>query len=299
MYKVAILLATYNGRDYLIEQLSSIYSLESVIFKIFLSDHNSVDNTKSLFTQFCEKNDIDFKIIDSSVPFRGAGQNFFHLIREVDTENYDYYAFADQDDIWLPQKLIHAIKQIKKSKTSGYSSSVKSFTSRNNFEYIYKYPNQKKYDYFFQSPGPGCTFVVTKDFFKDLKSFLKLKTERMKNIYYHDWFIYAFARHFNYDWFIDSISLIYYRQHNNNDTGASSSIYSKFKRFKLLWNNWAFEQALSISTVLGFSHKLKIFYKYYPFNLIILFFTIRHYRRDFLNSIILFLMVVFRRFRLK
>ena len=153
MYRVAILLATYNSKDFLIEQLSSIYSLESVICKIFLSDHNSVDNTKSLFTQFCEKNDLDFNIIDSSVPFRGAGQNFFHLIREVDSENFDFYAFADQDDIWLPQKLIHAIQQIKKSKTSGYSSSVKSFKSSNNYKYINKFPNQKKYDYFFQSPG--------------------------------------------------------------------------------------------------------------------------------------------------
>ena len=299
MCRVAILLATYNGSSFLYEQLSSISSLESINYKLYLSDHNSIDNTKSLFIQFCNESNVEYKIIDTPIPYRGAGQNFFHLIREVDLEDYDYFAFADQDDLWMPKKLIHAIKNIETHQSSGYSSSVKSFKSKDSYKYINKYPKQKKYDYFFQSPGPGCTFVITRDFFKDLQKFLKPRTESMKNIYYHDWFIYAFARFFNYDWFIDSNSHIHYRQHNNNDTGSSSSIIAKIKRFKLLWNNWAFDQALSISKVIGYSHKLNIFYKYYPFNLFILFFTIRYYRRDLINSIILLIFVIFRRFGLK
>jgi rhamnosyltransferase len=297
MCRIAILLAAYNGEDYLLEQLSSIVSLESIRSKIFFSDHNSADNTKSIFINFCEKNELDFKMIESPVPYIGAGQNFFHIIREVDTDRFDYFAFCDQDDMWLPKKLIHAVQIIKEYRVNGYSSSVATFRKGSNkIKYIDKYSKQKKYDYFFQSPGPGCTFVLSPKLFIDLKHFIKPKIELMNNIYYHDWFIYAFARHFNYNWFIDPISHIHYRQHDNNDTGASSSIYAKFKRFKLLWNNWAFDQALLISEVIGYKHKLKTFYKYYPINLLILLFTIRHYRRDFLNSIILYIILIFNRF---
>ena len=300
MCRIAIILAAYNGEDYLYEQLHSIVSLESIKFTLYFCDHNSIDSTKSIFIDFCEQNDLEFKIIESRVPYIGAGQNFFHIIREVDADKFDYFAFCDQDDIWLPKKLSHAVQIIEKLGVNGYSSSVKSFRNDNNkHKYINKYPKQTKYDYFFQSPGPGCTFVLSQNLFIDLKVFIKPKTVLMKNVYYHDWFIYAFARHFNYNWFIDPVSHIYYRQHDNNDTGTSSSIYAKFKRFKLLWNSWAFDQALLISEVIGYNHKLKIFYNYYPFNLFILLFTIRHYRRDFTNSILLFLILIFNRFNPK
>ena len=165
MCRIAIILAAYNGEDYLYEQLHSIVSLESIKFTLYFCDHNSIDSTESIFIAFCEQNDLEFKIIESRVPYIGAGQNFFHIIREVDADKFDYFAFCDQDDIWLPKKLIHAIQTIEKLGVNGYSSSVKSFRNdKNKCKYINKYPKQKKYDYFFQSPGPGCLLFLLKTF---------------------------------------------------------------------------------------------------------------------------------------
>jgi rhamnosyltransferase len=293
---VAILLATYNGAEFLAEQLKSFSTQKCVNIKIFLSDHNSTDKSKDIFTSYCQENFIEYEIINSPVKYIGAGQNFFHLIRNVVPDKFNFYAFADQDDIWLDNKLKHAINQLKKNNNDGYSSSVKSFTITGKYKFINKYPIQKEFDYFFHSPGPGCTFVLTEELYTNLHNFIKLKSDTMKNIYYHDWFIYSYARHFNYKWFIDPVSFMLYRQHEKNDTGANFSLNAKFKRFKLLWNNWAFSQALDIATILGYNKKFYVFYKNYPVNIIVLIFSFFKYRRDLVSSFVILFFVILKRF---
>lgn len=111
--KVLILLATYNGEKFINLQLQTILDQSHVDIEILISDDNSTDNTLLIIKRFT-KLKKKIKIINNPIKFGSASQNFFNLIINSKVNNFDYIAFADQDDIWMKDKLITAIKTIKK-----------------------------------------------------------------------------------------------------------------------------------------------------------------------------------------
>ena len=86
---------------------------------------------------------------------------------------------------------------------------------------------QKKYDFKFESPGPGCSFVLTKKLFKFIQTKIDHKTI---NFSFHDWLIYALARSHGYRWHIDDAPNLFYRQHANNQLGANDGWLAFIKR---------------------------------------------------------------------
>ncbi len=94
MEKVDILLATYNGENYLKEQLDSILNQTYSDFRLLISDDMSTDKTKEILEEYSKK---DNRIIifehDKNV---GVVSNFEFLLKQVKSK---YYAFSDQDDI--------------------------------------------------------------------------------------------------------------------------------------------------------------------------------------------------------
>ena len=101
--KIAVFLATYNGEKFLNQQIDSILSQKNVEVDIYCNDDGSSDRTLEIIKsyQISKKN---FFIIDSIKESGCAGLNFYSLILTSSGE-YDYYAFSDQDDIWLQSKL--------------------------------------------------------------------------------------------------------------------------------------------------------------------------------------------------
>ena len=57
--------------------------------------------------------------MNHSTKYGSACENFLNMFMNVDFEKYDYIALSDQDDIWLPNKLINAIKKINENNSSG------------------------------------------------------------------------------------------------------------------------------------------------------------------------------------
>ena len=98
---VTILLATYNGAQYLSEQLNSIVQQTHKHREIVASDDGSTDLTLDILRQY--------SLQIHQGPGLGVAANFFHLIDNVD-ETSDYYAFADQDDVWELDKLQRSIE---------------------------------------------------------------------------------------------------------------------------------------------------------------------------------------------
>ena len=85
---------------------------------------------------------------------------------------------------------------------------------------IKKNQPQQKFDHLFESAGPGCTFVLTKELALKLQQFLKNgHFNQLDN--YHDWLIYAYTRTHGFKWHIDSYPSVYYRQHSANVFGAN------------------------------------------------------------------------------
>lgn len=231
--------------------------------------------------------------MSSKTKYGTPGLNFFSIIKNQKNVDFDYFAFCDQDDIWFPNKLIKAINCLSESNSNCYSSSFHAYYSPNDIVFKTKYPVQKKYDYMFQSPGPGCTFILDKLFFLNFQKFLIINFEACSRIYYHDWFIYAYARVNDYEWYLDKNSYIYYRQHKSNDTGANISLKATIYRMKLLTNNFIYKQVFLTSKVLGYTEILDKLLKY-PSGV---FYYIRNaskFRRDYFGRVVILFLLVFK-----
>ena len=103
---ILIMMATYNGEEFLREQLDSILCQTVSTWKLLIRDDNSSDQTRAIIKEYEEK-DSRIKLIKNTSQHHGAYYNFFGLLNDVrQNENpFDFYMFADQDDIWDVNKL--------------------------------------------------------------------------------------------------------------------------------------------------------------------------------------------------
>jgi rhamnosyltransferase len=247
-----LLLATFNGENYLSEQLDSIQNQLGIEVLIAASDDCSSDNTAQLLNNAQTENSQ--LIVLPSKKMGSAAANFFRLLRDADFSNVDYVGLSDQDDIWQSDKLSHAVRKIQENNVDAYSSNVTAFWPNGKQRLINKAQPQKLWDYMFESAGPGCTFVLTQKLALEIQAFLIDNQARCQSVALHDWFIYAFARSRGFNWLIDHESHMLYRQHAENVVGANIGIKPKIQRFKKLREGWLFEQALLIADILGYAN---------------------------------------------
>ena len=110
--RVAVLMSTYNGENYMKEQIESILNQRGNFeLDLWVRDDGSTDATKKILMQY----EIEKKLHWYEGRNLKPALSFMDLIKHC--ENYDYYAFADQDDYWMPDKLLTGIMQIKDIKT--------------------------------------------------------------------------------------------------------------------------------------------------------------------------------------
>ncbi len=111
MKTVAILMSTYNGEKYLPQQLDSLFAQKGIELKIVVRDDGSSDSTVEILHQYASKHP-DFTILEEDNC--GAVMSFHKLCQYANEHiKADYYAFCDQDDVWLPEKLQIAIKRLE------------------------------------------------------------------------------------------------------------------------------------------------------------------------------------------
>ncbi len=105
-YKVAILLATYNGSDYIREFLESLLAQTYADFKLIVRDDGSTDDTLEIIRSYSSGIKLDF--IETNVRL-GPAKSFFELLTQA-TDDFDFYFFADQDDYWHKSKIESAVE---------------------------------------------------------------------------------------------------------------------------------------------------------------------------------------------
>lgn len=246
MNKVAVLLAAYNGEQWIQEQISSILKQKNVDVTLFISIDQSSDNTLML----CEElalSEPRINLLPYGDIFGGAALNFYRLIKDVDFTSFDYISFADQDDIWLEDKLQRASLFLEKYDV--YSSNVIAFWLNGKAVLINKAQPQVKYDFLFEAAGPGCTYVIHRDVAIEFKKFIVSKWQEVKKIELHDWLFYSFSRVKNFQWVIDERPGMYYRQHQNNQVGANNTMAGAVKRLNLIKCKWYREQICRMISV--------------------------------------------------
>ncbi|EGJ7593312.1 glycosyltransferase family 2 protein, partial [Escherichia coli] len=226
--------------------ISSILKQKNVDVTLFISIDQSSDNTLML----CEElalSEPRINLLPYGDIFGGAALNFYRLIKDVDFTSFDYISFADQDDIWLEDKLQRASLFLEKYDV--YSSNVIAFWPNGKAVLINKAQPQVKYDFLFEAAGPGCTYVIHRDVAIEFKKFIVSKWQEVKKIELHDWLFYSFSRVKNFQWVIDERPGMYYRQHQNNQVGANNTMAGAVKRLNLIKCKWYREQICRMISV--------------------------------------------------
>jgi rhamnosyltransferase len=232
--KVAVLLTTYDGSSFLYEQILSIRSQKEVSLSVFISDDLSTDDTKDVIN-FCVQQWDVIRVFDNLEKAHSPAHNFFSLIERIDLDEFDYVVYSDQDDVWLPNKISHAIETIIDNKVDCYASNLYIWTNDNQeLKILKKDQPQTSVDYLFQSASAGCTYCLSKDAAILLKNVLARHLPRSPKIISHDWITYAVTRSHGFKWVIDNSSQIMYRQHTNNFYGSNVGFHGIFKRATLI-----------------------------------------------------------------
>ncbi|KAI2694270.1 glycosyltransferase [Pseudomonas sp. TNT3] len=245
-----VMLAAYNGMQWISDQVNSILAQEGVAVTLLISVDSSSDGTEQWVTDLAES-DPRVKYVAHGEKFGGAARNFFRLIKDAPLDGFDYFSFADQDDLWLPDKLIRAVGVIAENKADGYSANVTAFWPDGREALIVKAQPQVQYDHLFEAAGPGCTYVFSRRLFLELHQHLTARYVDVQSVTLHDWYCYAFSRAHGYKWVIDSNSYMRYRQHANNQVGVNSGLKAFRARLSKVFDGWWLNQAALISKLVG------------------------------------------------
>jgi len=227
--KVVVIMSTYNGEKFVKEQIDSILAQKDVDVSLHIFDDVSKDKTIEIIKEYEQKyNNVFVHLNEKNKNFT---YNFLDgLFMFKDNQDYDFYAFADQDDYWVEDKLITAVDHIKKKgQCTLYSSNLKvvdqdlQYMGRNVMSEDYK---AQHYDVLCVNTVTGCTAVMDKEF-KNL-----VTRNYPQNIYLHDYWIALIANFCEganhvYD---TNPNHIWYRQHGGNLIGSKRP-----NLFKRLW----------------------------------------------------------------
>jgi rhamnosyltransferase len=268
--KILIILASFNGVKYIKQQIDSILSQEVVNIDIKIFDDGSSDGTVELISSLYSSERI--QIIQNEIPTGSSANNFFQALQQIEEvcfEKYNYIAFADQDDIWLPNKLKEAVVILDTQEADLYMSNLILWQEKSNRKSIVnKSFSQKKYDYLFEGGSAGCTYVLSAKFVSKLKEIIKNTDNLYWKYFSHDWFIYFLARTNNFKVTIDNRAFILYRIHETNIHGQLNilSIFAIKERLKLIANGWYYHHAKGFINFLPLNSKEIKIYKWYTKN---------------------------------
>ena len=236
--RLCVLMSTYNGMKYIKEQLDSIFGqeAENVEIHVLIRDDGSTDNTVAFCRDYATQNNVAISIIEGNNI--GPSASFLHLIQ--DCGEFDYYAFCDQDDVWLEGKVRAAISAL--SKISGSALWVSNYdVTDSELNVIEKgaleQPETDQLKALFYNNTPGCTMILNKDLLLELRK-LKLDDFRMHDI------LTLCVSLISGKVIFDNTSYIYYRQHSANAVGKYSKKIKPIKwikdKFRIVISDYSF-----------------------------------------------------------
>lgn len=100
---ISILLATYNGQNYIQQSIDSILNQTFKDFELLIGFNGTTDNSKNIVAEY---GDSRIKVYDYGDD-KGKAKTLNKLIKEA---QFDWIAIQDDDDIWLPTKLENQVK---------------------------------------------------------------------------------------------------------------------------------------------------------------------------------------------
>lgn len=223
-------MSTYNSEKYLRQQVDSILAQEDVDIKLTIRDDGSNDATLGIIKEYAKQY--------PNISFYSDGENlrsaksFLRLLKNAD--NADFYAFADHDDYWMPEKLKVATKALKDfndvpalyfCQTQLVDKDLKEIPS------VIINPRLTFGESLVYGFIGGCTMVMNKRL-KDI-----VNTYSPEFIEMHDTWVYRIALAVGAKVVFDHNPHILYRQHGGNVIGQQNGLLFEWKaRFKRFFN---------------------------------------------------------------
>ena len=237
---VCILLSTYNGEKYLAEQLQSIENQTHKNWRLIISDDGSSDSTLAIAKKFQLQWGNDRLEIRQG-PKQGFCQNFLSMACDA-AIRADLYAFSDQDDVWMIDKLERAVAHFDQNNEwqlpRAYGSRTKIVDERLNplgLSPEFRLPRSFR-NALVQSIAGSNTQV-----FNQAAKTLLEQAGRQK-VVSHDWWLYLVVKGAGGIFYYDPIPTLLYRQHSNAIVGANSSFRARIERIYYVVNgrfkNW-------------------------------------------------------------
>ena len=231
---ITVLMATWQGKAYVGEQLDSILAQTKPVDRIVISDDGSTDGTLDILQEYKERYPQQIELISHkddgySGHLNGAAANFFYLIRRecrLESAPSDYWFLSDQDDIWMSdkvEKMIGKISEVAGGVESGspillYSDVKvvdrdKNILSDSLFAYQHMNPDRVEFsEVLVENPVTGGAAMFN-------QALLKLVAQTPLSCIMHDWWLALVASCFGSIICLEE-PLGYYRQHEHNVMGA-------------------------------------------------------------------------------
>jgi glycosyltransferase involved in cell wall biosynthesis len=257
---VAILLCTYNGARFLGEQLDSLEAQTHQNWVIIASDDGSTDQTLELLQQYQAKWPSG-KLTIRSGPQKGFCQNFLYLACDPQIKAY-YYAFCDQDDVWMPNKLEVAIGNIIANQPlevpylyCGRTKYVNENLKPCGMSPLFVFPPSFR-NALVQSIAGGNTMVF------NLAAKHLIEKVGVVDVPSHDWWLYQLISGVGGIVFYDKVPQLLYRQHQFALVGGNNSFPAKMERVWMLlqgrfrkWNAQNIEVLKQVNHLLVKNHQ--------------------------------------------
>ena len=237
--QIDILLATYNGEKYLSELIDSILSQTYKNIRLIISDDCSKDNTREILDKY--KKEDSRVIVYKQEQNQGYVKNFEFLLKKVES---DYYMLADQDDVWLPEKVEKSLQKLKAENADlvfgdleVVDQNLKTiYPSFNDFmllsRKIQKYIKSYKLNYLYNCIT-GCTILAKSKFISQI-----LPMPTTSKYFIHDHWIGIIMSTYGKLAYMPE-KYIKYRQHGDNQVGTNkiSHKFTKLTQVRELFIN--------------------------------------------------------------
>ena len=241
MSEIAILLATYNGEQYIQELAESLRGQTCQDYICYIHDDGSTDGTSVKINEIIMRDPEHFQRLD--YPSTGSAKaNFLSMLTKVEAP---YYMFCDQDDVWMPDKVEKTLQAMKDTRANGwvkapqidvtenrdqkdhekprcvftdmYVTDAKlQITEQSFIRHLQRDPYHLNYGrIMMENPAAGCTMMIN----QALKECV-LQYQELDHIEMHDVWMLAAAAVCGYIYYVDEPT-VYYRQHGENEMGAS------------------------------------------------------------------------------
>ena len=240
--RVAIVLATYNGASYVLEQIESIRAQTWAEWTLLIRDDGSTDATRQLLEE-AARQDARIEIMTDSRGTLGPVGNFGALLKAAQELQADYVFLSDQDDVWKPDKLSRQMACMRAIEaTHGEDIAVlihsdlsvvdaglniinRSFMSYAHFRHDEKEPIKTLLA---QNFVTGCTVGVNGVL---LRAALPMPREALM----HDWWLALIAATYGRIAYLPEPTVLY-RQHAHNQVGAKSRWAKFLAKFRIWWH---------------------------------------------------------------